>query len=59
MLGGDCDTLGWIADGTAEALYGVLDELKRECCERIALAMWEFLERHDRKRACKEWENVE
>ena len=34
-LGGDCDTLTCIAGGIAEAFYGVPDELKYECLERI------------------------
>ena len=34
-LGGDCDTLTCIAGGIAEAYYGVPEELKRECKERV------------------------
>ena len=34
-LGGDCDTLTCIAGGIAEAYYGVPEELKQECKERI------------------------
>ena len=34
-LGGDCDTLTCIAGGMAEAYYGVPDDLKQECINRI------------------------
>lgn len=34
-LGGDCDTLTCIAGSIAEGFYGVPDELKRECRERL------------------------
>jgi len=35
-LGGDCDTLTCIAGSIAEAYYGVSDELKKECENRLA-----------------------
>lgn len=34
-LGGDCDTLTAIAGSIAEGFYGVPDELKEECCNRL------------------------
>ena len=34
-LGGDCDTLTCIAGSIAEGFYGVPEELKRECEERL------------------------
>ena len=34
-LGGDCDTLACITGSIAEAFYGVPEELKRECLERL------------------------
>ncbi len=34
-LGGDCDTLTCIAGSMAEAFYGVLEELKQACIERL------------------------
>ncbi len=34
-LGGDCDTLTCIAGGMAEAFYGVPDEFKKECEDRL------------------------
>ena len=34
-LGGDCDTLTCIAGSIAEAFYGVLDNLKTECVNRL------------------------
>ena len=49
-LGGDCDTLTCIAGSMAEAFYGVPEELKEECRERITPEMREILERFDRVR---------
>jgi ADP-ribosylglycohydrolase len=34
-LGGDCDTLTAIAGSIAEGFYGVPDQLKEECCNRL------------------------
>lgn len=34
-LGGDCDTLTAIAASMAEGFYGVPDELKKECLDRL------------------------
>ena len=34
-LGGDCDTLTCIAGGMAEAYYGVPDDFKKECEDRL------------------------
>ena len=49
-LGGDCDTLTCIAGSMAEAFYGVPEELKEECRERITPEMREILERFDKVR---------
>ena len=49
-LGGDCDTLTCIAGSMAEAFYGVPEELKKECRERITPVMREVLDRFDRMR---------
>lgn len=49
-LGGDCDTLTCIAGSMAEAFYGVPDELKSECKNRITPEMLEVFERFDRNR---------
>jgi len=42
-LGGDCDTLTCIAGGIAEAFYGVSDELKHACEERLPEDMLKVL----------------
>lgn len=42
-LGGDCDTLGAIAGSIAEAYYGVPDELKEECYNRLPQPLLEVL----------------
>ena len=34
-LGGDCDTLTAIAGSIAEGFYGVPEELKKECYDRL------------------------
>ena len=44
-LGGDCDTLTCIAGGIAEAFYGVPDELKTECRNRLPGDMLQVLDR--------------
>ena len=44
-LGGDCDTLTCIAGSIAEAFYGVPDELKTECQERLPEALCEILDK--------------
>ena len=49
-LGGDCDTLTCIAGSIAEAFYGVPDELKAECRNRIKPDMREVLDRFERFR---------
>ena len=38
-LGGDCDTLTCIAGGIVEAYYGVPDELRKECINRLPQGM--------------------
>ena len=38
-LGGDCDTLTAIAGSMAEGFYGVSDELKKECYDRLTEEM--------------------
>ena len=58
-LGGDCDTLTCIAGSMAEAFYGVPEDLKRECRERITPEMRDVLERFDRERVRGECGNVE
>lgn len=42
-LGGDCDTLTCIAGSIAEAYYGVPDELRKECINRLPKEMSEIL----------------
>ena len=49
-LGGDCDTPTCIAGSMAEAFYGVPEDLKKECLERITPEMREVLERFDREK---------
>lgn len=44
-LGGDCDTLTCIAGGIAEAFYGVSEEMKKECRNRLEENMIEVLDR--------------
>lgn len=44
-LGGDCDTLTCIAGSIAEACYGVPDELKAECVNRLPADMRDILTR--------------
>ena len=49
-LGGDCDTLTCIAGSMAEAFYGVPEELKEECRDRISPKMLEVLKRFEKIR---------
>jgi len=46
-LGGDCDTLTCIAGSMAEAFYGVPEELKAECRNRLPEDLLEVLQRLD------------
>ena len=46
-LGGDCDTLTCIAGSIAEAFYGVPEELKQSCRERLPEDMLDVLYRFD------------
>ena len=52
-LGGDCDTLTCIAGSIAEAFYGVPDEIKKECIERLPEDMIKVLDRFDSVRIQK------
>ena len=54
-LGGDCDTLTCIADGMAEAFYGVPENLAKECKSRMTGEMMEVMSRFESvKPACTE-----
>ena len=44
-LGGDCDTLTCIAGSMAEAFYGVPEELKEACRNRLPECLLEVLQR--------------
>lgn len=46
-LGGDCDTLTAIAGSVAEAFYGVPEELKEECRNRLTADLGAALHRFD------------
>ena len=46
-LGGDCDTLTCIAGAIAEGFYGVPEDLKQECCNRLPQQLPEVLLRFD------------
>ena len=46
-LGGDCDTLTCIAGSMAEAFYGVPEELKEACRNRLPECLLEVLQRFD------------
>lgn len=46
-LGGDCDTLTCIAGAMAEGFYGVPDELKQECRNRLSKKLLDVLNRFD------------
>ena len=47
-LGGDCDTLACIAGSVAEGFYGVPEELKEECRNRLPVYLGSCLERFDK-----------
>ncbi len=49
-LGGDCDTLTCIAGSIAEAFYGVPEELKAACRDRLPEDMLSVLDRFDQER---------
>ena len=49
-LGGDCDTLTCIAGSIAEAYYGVPDNMKVECLNRLPIDMKEVLLRFETER---------
>lgn len=49
-LGGDCDTLTCIAGGIAEAYYGIPDNMKAECLNRLPIDMKEVLLRFETER---------
>ena len=44
-LGGDCDTLTCIAGSIAEAFYGISDEMKLECRNRLSEDILEVVDR--------------
>lgn len=46
-LGGDCDTLTAIAGSIAEGFYGVPEELKKECRDRLPSDLRKILERFE------------
>ena len=46
-LGGDCDTLTCIAASIAEGFYGVPEELKQECADRLDESMKAILHQFD------------
>ena len=48
-LGGDCDTLTAIAGSMAEGFYGVPEELKQQCRERLPEDLRKVLRRFDEK----------
>lgn len=48
-LGGDCDTLTAIAGSLAEGFYGVPEELKRQCRERLPEDLRKVLGRFEEK----------
>lgn len=50
-LGGDCDTLTCIAGAMAEAFYGVPEEMKAECRERLPKDMLKVLDQFEQKKA--------
>ena len=49
-LGGDCDTLTCIAGSIAEAYYGVPDELRKECINRLPKDMVDILLDFEKRR---------
>ena len=48
-LGGDCDTLTAIAGSIAEGFYGVPEELKAQCRDRLPQRLRQVLEEFDRR----------
>lgn len=46
-LGGDCDTLTCIAGSIAEGFYGVPEELKQECRNRLPTQLLEVIQKFD------------
>ena len=46
-LGGDCDTLTAIAGSIAEGFYGVPEELKKQCRERLPEDLRKVLRRFE------------
>lgn len=46
-LGGDCDTLTCIAGSIAEGFYGIPEELKQECRNRLPGQLLEVLQKFD------------
>ena len=48
-IGGDSDTIADMAGAIAEAFYGVPEELKQECHNRLPEELREILERAERK----------
>ena len=48
-LGGDCDTLTAIAGSMAEGFYGVPEELKTECRNRLPACFLQVLDRFEEK----------
>lgn len=46
-LGGDCDTLTCIAGSIAEGFYGIPEELKQECRNRLPEQLLDMLQRFD------------
>ena len=46
-LGGDCDTLTCIAGAIAEGFYGVPEDLKQECRNRLPEQLLEVLQKFD------------
>ena len=48
-LGGDCDTLTCIAGSMAEAFYGVPEELKIQCRQRLSDDLLEVLDRFEER----------
>lgn len=58
-LGGDCDTLTCITGSIAEAFYGIPEELKQECRNRLPWDLKEALMRFDEileKKQKKAWD---
>ena len=46
-LGGDCDTLTCIAGGIAEGFYGVPEDLKQECRNRLPKELLDVLNKFE------------